>query len=118
ESVLSCLARMRRVAVVSSTDAAAVFFLMRAGGLQLRRRVAAALEIESGTNDPFAGVCAVVLVELILLGPHGSSLDVAILLLRQIVIGTVAGLGGGFLLVQGLNRMALPSGLNPALPTH
>lgn len=110
---LSWLEGLLLGAIVSSTDAAAVFFLMRAGGLQLRRRVAAALEIESGTNDPFAVFLTVVLVELILLGPHGSSLDVAILLLRQIVIGTVAGFGGGYLLVQGLNRMALPSGLHP-----
>jgi potassium/hydrogen antiporter len=100
-------------AVVSSTDAAAVFFLMRAGGLQLRRRVSAALEIESGTNDPFAVFLTIVLVELLLLGHQGSSLDVVILLLRQIVIGTVAGLLGGHFLVQGLNRMALPSGLHP-----
>jgi len=110
---LSWLEGLLLGAVVSSTDAAAVFFLMRAGGLQLRRRVAAALEIESGTNDPFAVFLTIVLVELILLGPHGSSLDVVILLLRQVVIGTVAGLLGGWLLVQGLNRMALPSGLHP-----
>lgn len=110
---LSWLEGLLLGAVVSSTDAAAVFFLMRAGGLQLRRRVAAALEIESGTNDPFAVFLTIVLVELILLGAHGSSLDVIILLLRQVVIGTVAGIAGGYLLVQGLNRMALPSGLHP-----
>ncbi len=110
---LSWLEGLLLGAVVSSTDAAAVFFLMRAGGLQLRRRVTAALEIESGTNDPFAVFLTIVLVELILLGPHGSSLDVVILLLRQVVIGTIAGLAGGYLLVQGLNRMALPSGLHP-----
>src|SRR5437762_2303657 len=100
-------------AVVSSTDAAAVFFLMRAGGLQLRRRVAAALEIESGTNDPFAVFLTIVLVQLILLGPHGSNIEVVVLLLRQVVIGTIAGLAGGYLLVQALNRMSLPSGLHP-----
>jgi cell volume regulation protein A len=110
---LSWLEGLLLGAIVSSTDAAAVFFLMRAGGLQLRRRVAAALEIESGTNDPFAVFLTIVLVELILLGPHGSNMEVVVLLLRQIVIGTIAGLAGGYLLVRALNRMALPSGLHP-----
>src|SRR5512140_3635352 len=50
--------------VVASTDAAAVFFLINARGLRLRPRVRAALEVESGTNDPFAVFLALLLVEI------------------------------------------------------
>src|SRR5262249_58246670 len=53
-------------AVVSSTDAAAVFLLIHTQGLRLRPRVAATLEIESGTNDPFAIFLTMALVELAL----------------------------------------------------
>jgi cell volume regulation protein A len=98
-------------AVVASTDAAAVFLLVHAQGLRLRPRVGATLEAESGTNDPFAVFLTLMLVELISVG--GSSFaHVAIELGREAVLGAVAGIVGGRLVVFALNRVALPQGLH------
>ena len=58
-------------AVMASTDAAAVFFLLHAKGLRLRPRVSATLEVESGINDPFAIFLTIVLVEILLSGHKG-----------------------------------------------
>ena len=98
-------------AVVASTDAAAVFLLVHAQGLRLRPRVGATLEAESGTNDPFAVFLTLMLVELISVG--GSSFThVAVELGREAVLGAVAGVVGGRLVVFSLNRVALPQGLH------
>ena len=98
-------------AVVASTDAAAVFLLVHTQGLRLRPRVGATLEVESGTNDPFAIFLTLMLVEFISRG-ESSPAHVALELAREGLLGAVFGLIGGHLVVVALNRMALPQGLH------
>ena len=98
-------------AVVASTDAAAVFLLINSGGLRLRSRVRATLEVESGTNDPFAVFLVLLLVE-ILLADDNSWSHIATVLFRDIVFGCVIGIGGGRIIAWVLNRLALAQGLH------
>lgn len=102
-------------AIVSSTDAAAVFFLMRSNGVQLRRRVNNTLEIESATNDPVAVFLTIALVEMILLQEAETGWVIGALLLQQAAIGAGLGVLGGIALVWALNRFTLPHGLHPLM---
>lgn len=99
-------------AVIASTDAAAVFFLLRVGDLHLKRRVGHTLEIESGTNDPVAVFLTIALVELILQGGH-PSWGLAGTLTLHALVGTAIGLAGGFSASWVLNRIGMPQGLHP-----
>lgn len=99
--------------VLASTDAAAVFFMLRAGGLHLKRRVAATLEIESGSNDPMAIFLTLLFIELILAGSEASGWMAAGLFVTQLVLGAALGIAGGLLIASLLNRLALPAGLHP-----
>jgi cell volume regulation protein A len=98
-------------AVVASTDAAAVFFLIHARGLRLRPRVGATLEVESGSNDPFAVLLTMLLVEFLAVGDQ-SWQHVLKVLAEQAVLGTIIGIIGGRAMVFVLNRLALAQGLH------
>src|SRR6195952_3669982 len=85
--------------------------LVGAQGLRLRPRVGATLEVESGTNDPFAVFLTLMLVELISIG-ESSVAHVVLEFIREAVLGAIAGIAGGRLVVLALNRVALPQGLH------
>lgn len=111
---LSLLEGMLVGAIVASTDAAAVFLLLHQRGMELRKRVAATLEVESGVNDPMAVFLTVTLVELIGAGNHqDASWMVAWEFFQQMGVGALVGIGGGFLLAWAINRVELAAGLYP-----
>jgi potassium/hydrogen antiporter len=103
-------------AVVASTDAAAVFFLLHARGLRLRPRVAATLEVESGSNDPFAVLLTILLVEFLAIGEQ-TWRHVFAVLAQQAVLGTIIGILGGRAIVAVLNRLGLAQGLHAPFVT-
>lgn len=102
-------------AIVSSTDAAAVFFLLRAGGVQIFKRVRSVLEVESGSNDPMAIFLVVLFIELILTGADWQMLGPAFVrgFMMQLGMGLIIGLVAGFLIVELVNRIRLEEALYP-----
>ncbi len=104
-------------AIVGSTDAAAVFFLLRVGDIAIRDRLRSTLEIESGSNDPIAIFLTISLVEVLALGKHDAvgalSVDIAIGFLREMGIGAIVGIFGGWIIVRLVERLELDRGLLP-----
>jgi cell volume regulation protein A len=92
-------------AIVGSTDAAAVFSMLRQSGVRLNERVAATLEIESGLNDPMAVFLTLALTEAI--ARHAGFADVAWLFVTQAGVGGVLGLGGAAAVAWLLRRLTL-----------
>lgn len=105
--------------IVGSTDAAAVFMLLRLNGMGLQRRVGATLEIESGVNDPMAVFLTIACVELVAVGTTGLTPELGVELLRdftlQMLGGAAIGMAGGYALVALINRLSVAPGLYPIL---
>jgi cell volume regulation protein A len=102
-------------AIVSSTDAAAVFSVLRSRAIGFKYRLRELIEFESGTNDPMAIFLTIGLIQYIIT-PEMSWVDFLILFLMQMGIGLAAGLLFGKAMTWLINHANLGyDGLYPVL---
>ncbi len=112
---LSLLEGLLLGSIVGSTDAAAVFSLLRNAGVHLRKRLGATLEIESGANDPMAIFLTVGLIS-VLTGERPLGPSLLGLFVLQMGVGLAVGLAAGMLARLLINRINLAAaGLYPVL---
>ncbi len=102
-------------AVVSSTDAAAVFSILRMARARLQGNLRPLLELESGSNDPMAVLLTIGVISVILT-PGTSLFAIVPMFVQQMAVGGLLGYGMGKAIVYLINRLKLESeGLYPVL---
>lgn len=101
--------------IVSSTDAAAVFSILRSKSLALKTNLRPTLELESGSNDPMAYVLTIAFLTLVINQDQGIA-SIIPLFLQQMIFGGIAGLAFGRLSKFIINKIKLDfEGLYPVL---
>ncbi len=101
--------------IVSSTDAAAVFSILRSKNLALKTNLRPTLELESGSNDPMAYVLTIAFLTLVI-NQDQSLASIVPLFLQQMILGGIAGFAFGKLSKFIINKIKLDfEGLYPVL---
>jgi cell volume regulation protein A len=95
-------------AIVSSTDAAAVFSVLRSSQIVLKGKLQPLLELESSSNDPMAVLLTVTLLNYAT-GGESAFLEGGMFLVLQLLIGVAVGYGAGRFMVWLLNHLGLSS---------
>ena len=93
-------------AIVSSTDAAAIFMMLKARNANLPKRLTQLLELESGSNDPMAVVLTIALIRL-LMEPSTSFGELVSFFVIQMAVGTVLGIAMGEIMRRTFNALDL-----------
>jgi len=101
-------------AILSSTDAAAVFSIFQSAGLNIKERVASTLEIESGSNDPMAVMLTFTLVG-VLAGESELNWSLSTVFFQQAVVGAAVGYGAGRFFVLLCRKLPLSAAFFPLL---
>ncbi|MBB6609438.1 potassium/proton antiporter [Pontibacter sp. Tf4] len=110
------LEAMLLASIVSSTDAAAVFSILRSKNIGLKHNLRPTLELESGSNDPMAYFLTVSFTYLVLNEGKASMWELVPMFFLQMSIGAVMGIAMGRITVWAINRITLQQeGLYPAL---
>ncbi|WP_299758035.1 potassium/proton antiporter [uncultured Chloroflexus sp.] len=93
-------------AIISSTDAAAVFSVMRTRGIHLKHQLEPLIELESGSNDPIAVFLTIGITQL-LINPQASIFDLVPAFIFQMLLGVAGGYAFGRLMIWVINRIRL-----------
>jgi cell volume regulation protein A len=105
---LTYLESLLLASVMSSTDSASVFSILRGKGVRLKKRLRPLLELESGSNDPMAYLLTIILIQLITAGGNNPDYGRAIMdFVMQFAIGCAAGFLLGKASVWLTNRISL-----------
>ncbi len=91
--------------IMSSTDSASVFSILRNKGLHLKNNLKPLLELESGSNDPMAYLLTITVIEMIKMGSHPNYWQSILMLVIQLVVGGLSGYLLGKSAVRALNRL-------------
>jgi cell volume regulation protein A len=112
---LSIYESMLLGSIVSSTDAAAVFSILRSKKTALKVNLRPTLELESGSNDPMAYVLTIVFLTLVV-NQDKSVAAIISLFLKQMIFGGIAGFAFGYISKLIINKIKLDfEGLYPVL---
>lgn len=92
--------------IISSTDSAAVFSILRSKSLALKGNIRPTLELESGSNDPMAYVLTILFTGLVV-NQNASFLNIASIFIMQLSLGAILGFLLGHSAVWVINKIRL-----------
>lgn len=102
-------------AIVSSTDAAAVFSILRSKGVHLKKELQAVIELESASNDPTAVLLTLGFIQIILV-PTTTITHLFLMFIAQVAVGVLIGWFMGHHIPRLINKLSLGyEGLYPVL---